>query len=77
MHIRRRRLSREDACEIVRLHDGKFPWTYLGKPLQEILEPLDISVEEFIKICDKYTNKRLFKTDSSGKSGQGSQGQSH
>jgi len=66
LHIRRGRLSREDGCEIVRLHDGRFPWRYLGKPLQEILEPLDISVEEFIKICDKYTNKKLFLTDSHG-----------
>ena len=66
MHIRRGRLSREDACGIVRYHDGKFPWTYLGKPLQKILEPLDISVEEFTKICDKYTNKKLFRTDSHG-----------
>lgn len=66
MHVRRGRLSREDACAIVRLHDGKFPWTYLGKPLAEVLEPLDISVEEFIKICDKYTNKKLFKKDAQG-----------
>lgn len=66
MHVRRGRLSREDACAIVRLHDGKFPWTYLGKPLAEVLEPLDISVEEFIQICDKYTNKKLFKTDAQG-----------
>lgn len=66
MHVRRGRLSREDACAIVRLHDGKFPWTYLGKPLAEVLEPLDITVDEFIKICDKYTNKKLFMTDERG-----------
>jgi len=66
MHVRRGRLSREDACAIVRLQDGKFPWTYLGKPLAEVLKPLDISVDEFIKICDKYTNKKLFLTDERG-----------
>ena len=63
MHLRRGRLSREDACAIVRLHDGKFPWTYLGKPLKEILEPVGLTVDEFIKICDRFTNKKLFKTD--------------
>jgi N-acetyl sugar amidotransferase len=66
MHVRRGRLTREDACNIVRLHDGKFPWTYLGKPLEEILRPLDITVEEFIRICDKFTNKKLFLKDSKG-----------
>ena len=66
LHIRRGRLSREDGCEIIRLHDGKFPWTYLGKSLEDILHPLDISLEEFIRICDKFTNKKLFLKDSKG-----------
>lgn len=66
LHIRRGRLSRQDGCEIVRLHDGKFPWSYLGKPLEDILRPLDISIEEFIRICDKFTNKKLFLKDSKG-----------
>ena len=66
LHLRRGRLSRRDACEIVKLHDGKFPWTYLDKPLHEILKPLNISVEEFTKICDRFTNKQIFKTDSRG-----------
>ncbi len=65
-HIRRGRLMREDALKIVRLHDGKFPWTYLGKPIEKILEPLEISLEEFIKICDRFTNKKIFRTDSRG-----------
>jgi len=66
LHVRRGRLSREDACTIVRLHDGKFPWRYLGKPIEDILKPLDIELEEFMNICDKFTNKKLFRTDSQG-----------
>jgi hypothetical protein len=66
LHIRRGRLSRQDGCEIVRHHDGKFPWTYLGKDLEEILHPLDISIDEFIQICDKFSNKKLFLKDSKG-----------
>lgn len=66
LHVRRGRLSREDACKIVRLHDGKFPWTYLSKPIEDILDPLNINLENFIKICDKFTNKRLFLKDSQG-----------
>ena len=66
LHIRRGRLSREDAMQIVKMRDGRFPWTYLGKPLEKILEPLEISIDQFIKTCDNFTNKELFKCDSRG-----------
>lgn len=66
MHIRRGRVTREQGMNIVKNCDGKFPWTYLDKPLEEILEPLDITVDEFIKICDQFTNKKLFKIDRNG-----------
>jgi hypothetical protein len=48
-------------------HDGKFPWTYLGKPIEEILAPLELSVADFTAICDRFTNKRIFKLDRDGK----------
>lgn len=66
LHVRRERITRQDALEIVIARDGKFPWTYLGKPLKNILDPLNISVDEFIKICDRFTNKKIFKRDTSG-----------
>jgi len=66
LHVRRGRLTREDALEIVNARDGLFPWGYLGKPLQEILAPLDMSIEEFIKVCDRFTNKKIFERDASG-----------
>ena len=66
LHLRRGRITRQDAIEIVRRHDGKFPWTYLGKPLAEILEPLEMTVEEFIRICDRFTNKKHFVRDAAG-----------
>ncbi|MBI3307205.1 MAG: N-acetyl sugar amidotransferase [Candidatus Omnitrophica bacterium] len=65
-HVRRGRLTRQDALKLVIKHDGKFPWTYLGKPIEKILEPLDITIDEFIKICDRFTNKKIFVTDSRG-----------
>lgn len=67
LHVRRGRLTREEALAMVRKHDGKFPWTYLGKPLADILAPLELSVDQFIEICDRYTNKDLFKLDAEGK----------
>jgi N-acetyl sugar amidotransferase len=66
IHIRRGRLSREDGVSIAKNLDGTFPWEYLGKSLKEILKPLDMTEDEFIKLCDKYTNKRIFQRDDSG-----------
>lgn len=62
-HLRRGRLTRRDAIEIVKKHDGKFPWYCLDKPLKDILAPLDMTVDEFIEVCDRFTNKKIFKTD--------------
>ncbi len=66
LHVRRGRLSRSEAVSLILKHDGKFPWVYLDKPLEKILEPLGLSVDEFETICDRFTNRRLFKTDSRG-----------
>lgn len=66
LHIRRGRITRDDGISLIKKHDGKFPWTYLGKPIEDILKPLDMSVEEFIAICDKFTNRKIFYTDAQG-----------
>jgi N-acetyl sugar amidotransferase len=66
LHVRRGRLTREDAIRLVRRHDGTFPWTYLGLPLPEILAPLELTVEDFVRVCDRFTNKKLFLTDARG-----------
>ena len=66
LHVRRGRLTRTDALDIVRRLDGKFPWEYLGKSLEEILDPLDMTLDEFIRVCDTFTNKRIFERDANG-----------
>jgi N-acetyl sugar amidotransferase len=66
LHLRRGRITRQDALDMVRRHDGKFPWTYLDKPIERILAPLDLSVEDFVKICDRFTNKKIFLKDAKG-----------
>jgi N-acetyl sugar amidotransferase len=66
MHIRRGRLTRQDGLEAVKRLDGTFPWEYLGKSLDDILRPLDMTVDEFIRLCDKFTNKKIFRRDASG-----------
>ena len=66
LHIRRGRLTRQDGIEAVKRLDGLFPGEYLGKPLKDILQPLDMSVDEFTRLCDQFTNKKIFKRDVSG-----------
>jgi N-acetyl sugar amidotransferase len=66
MHIRRGRLSREDGLKLVKIHDGKFPWAYLGVPIDAVLKDIDMTLEEFIRVCDRFTNKKLFVCDSRG-----------
>ena len=65
-HIRRRRLSREEAAIMVERHDGKFPWTYLGRSIEDTLREIDLTLNEFIKVCDRFTNKKIFRCDNRG-----------
>ena len=66
MHIRRGRLSRADALGMVKAHDGKFPWIYLGYPIADVLKEIGMTLEEFQRVCDRFTNKKLFVCDSRG-----------
>ena len=65
-HIRRGRLRRDDALRMVQKHDGAFPWTYLGRPIEEILGEIDMTLDEFLIICDRFTNRNIFATDNRG-----------
>ena len=66
LHIRRGRLSREDGMKLIRMNDGKFPWIYLGIPIEDTLAEVDMTLDEFVKVCDRFTNKKLFICDSRG-----------
>jgi N-acetyl sugar amidotransferase len=64
--IRRGIISRDDALLMVKNNEGKFPKKSLGKSIEHIVEFIDLSLDEFNKICDKFTNKSLFKTNDKG-----------
>ena len=64
--IRRDRLTRDEAKEFVVKYGGKYPINYLGFELTEILNEIDCTLEEFNLICDKFTNKKLFKCNNKG-----------
>jgi hypothetical protein len=38
----------------------------LGKPLIHILKDIDLTLNEFEAICDKFTNKSIFKVNNEG-----------
>ncbi len=65
-HIRRGRMSRQEAIKINQDKSGRFPETYLGYPLSEVLKEIDMTRENFIEICDKFTNKSLFLCNNKG-----------
>ena len=66
LHLRRGRLTRADALAIVKRNDGRFPWSYLGHPLEGTLRSIDMTLDEFLVICDRFTNKKLFVKDARG-----------
>ncbi len=59
IEIRYGRITREEGIELVKQYEGKIPRKYLDK----FLEFADITMEEFLDICDKFTNKEIFKVD--------------
>jgi len=64
--VRRKKISRVEAIQKVRDYEGKYPSSYMGKSLNDILRKIDINEKEFKKICERFTNKKIFKTDQSG-----------
>lgn len=66
LHIRRGRISRTDALRMVQATDGRFPRSYTGVGLRDILKVLGLDESQFMAICDRFTNRALFKTDAQG-----------
>jgi N-acetyl sugar amidotransferase len=62
IEIRYGRMTREEGLNLVKRYEGKIPTKYLP----EFLQSAEITENEFIKICEKFTNKDLFKKDKNG-----------
>jgi N-acetyl sugar amidotransferase len=58
--IRNGRLSRDEGLKLVKQHEGKIPTKYMDN----LLDEFGYTQNDFTKICDKFTNKDLFKTNS-------------
>ena len=53
------RISREQGLKLVKQYEGKIPRKYLKK----FLEFADMSMDDFIGICNEFTNKEIFQVD--------------
>ena len=63
LDIRLGYISREEAVRLVNKYDGIPP----KKAIKEYLTYTNFTEEEFIKIVNSYTNKRIFERDKNGK----------
>ena len=59
-HIRRGRLTRNQGISHCTVWDGNYPATYLGVSLEEILDEIDTTVEEYNQVIERFYNKELF-----------------
>jgi len=59
--IRAGLISRADAKAWLKDHDGRYPSTYMGIALDDILEPIGVTSRQFHDIVGMFTNPELFK----------------
>jgi N-acetyl sugar amidotransferase len=55
--IQNKQLTRKEALKLVKKYDGEFPRRYL----KDMLDYLNLSEEEFLKIIDKHRNPEIWK----------------
>lgn len=60
LDIRFGRIDRRQAIDYVRMWDGQPPMTYLGKSLEEILDNIEMTIDEFMVVVYRFANKDLF-----------------
>jgi N-acetyl sugar amidotransferase len=59
-HVRRGRLSREEAVSLIKERDGAFPHAYLGRSLAWIVGEIGLTLDDFMDAADRFMNKDLF-----------------
>jgi N-acetyl sugar amidotransferase len=58
-YIRRGYRTREEGAVATLKRDGHFPETYLGWPVDAVLEPLGITRAQLDAICERFTNHEV------------------
>jgi N-acetyl sugar amidotransferase len=57
-HIRRGRMTRDEAVKLS-WRDHPYPASYLGRSLIDILLEIDMTVADFNKVCERFTNREV------------------
>lgn len=65
-HLRRGRITRGEAKEMILMHDNVFPRTYLGVALEETLGKIDMTVQDYLAVEEKFYNRDLFDRRKNG-----------
>ena len=60
IEIREGRITRDKGLELVKEYEGKIPTKYL----KDFLSDADLTEEQFYEICDRFTDRKLFKVNS-------------
>jgi N-acetyl sugar amidotransferase len=68
--IRRGYIDRPTGAVMSLKYDGQFPETYLGIPVDDVIEPLGLTRKELDAICERFTNKPVVEWASSQESYQ-------
>lgn len=63
--IRRGKLDRKTAVEAANRIDP-YPWSYIGKPIEDILHDIDMSLTEFFAVVNRFANPQLFELANNG-----------
>lgn len=59
IEIRYGRIKRDEGLKLIKKYEGKIPKRFI----KNFLDDASLTMDEFIQICDKFTNKKIFKTD--------------
>jgi N-acetyl sugar amidotransferase len=60
--IRNKHLTREDGMALVRQFDGEVPERYI----RDVMEHIDLDLEEFFELCDKFRSPHLWEKKGDG-----------
>lgn len=54
--VRTGKISREDALRWIDIHDGLYPWGYMGISIHEVLDRIEMKLSEFNEIVRRFSN---------------------
>lgn len=66
LHVRRGRLTRDEAVTLARKFDGQYPESYLGLSIEEILAHIGMTRKQYDEARDHFANTSILEKDQRG-----------